>query len=102
MERPRRSPRGSFILGKAVSRRMSANSKEKVPFLFENWKVDKMELPAEVKPALWGVAGGAVAAIVIGFAWGGWVTGGTSESSRSRASRIRGRRGSDADMRRQF
>ena len=76
IERPRRSPRGSFILGKAVSRRMSANSKEKVPFLFENWKVDKMELPAEVKPALWGVAGGAVAAIVIGFAWGGWVTGG--------------------------
>ena len=38
-----------------------------------------MKLPAEVKPALWGVVGGAVAAIVIGFAWGGWVTGGTSE-----------------------
>src|ERR1700738_1926004 len=39
-----------------------------------------MKLPAEVKPALWGVAGGAVAAIVIGFTWGGWVTGGTSET----------------------
>ena len=61
-----------------------------------------MKLPAEVKPALWGVVGGAVAAIVIGFAWGGWVTGGTSRDSRSRSSRIRGRRGSDADMCRQF
>ncbi|MGA2495478.1 MAG: hypothetical protein ABSF67_21515 [Roseiarcus sp.] len=39
-----------------------------------------MKLPVEVRPALWGVAGGAVAAIVIGFAWGGWVTGGTSET----------------------
>jgi hypothetical protein len=73
-------PRGSFILGKAVIRGVSANSKEKLPFLFENWKADKMKLPAEVKPALWGVAGGAVAAIAIGFIWGGWVTGGTSET----------------------
>src|SRR5271166_4089421 len=80
VERPRRPPCGSFIVGKAVIRRMSANSKEKLPFLFENWKVDKMKLPAEVKPALWGVVGGAVAAIVIGFTWGGWVTGGTSET----------------------
>ena len=39
-----------------------------------------MKLPAEVKPALWGIVGGAVAAIVIGFTWGGWVTGGTSET----------------------
>ena len=39
-----------------------------------------MELPAEVKPALWGVVGGAVAAMIIGFTWGGWVTGGTSET----------------------
>ena len=62
-------PCGSFILGKAVIRGASANSKEKLPFLFENWKADKMKLPAEVKPALWGVAGGAVAAIAIGFIW---------------------------------
>lgn len=37
-----------------------------------------MNMPASVGPALWGAAGGAVAAIVIGFAWGGWVTGGTA------------------------
>jgi hypothetical protein len=37
-----------------------------------------MNVPASVKPALWGAVGGAIAAIVIGFAWGGWVTGGTA------------------------
>jgi hypothetical protein len=38
-----------------------------------------MNVPESVKPAVWGVIGGAVAAIVIGFVWGGWVTGGTAE-----------------------
>jgi hypothetical protein len=33
-----------------------------------------------VKPAAWGFIGGAVATIAIGFMWGGWVTGGTSEA----------------------
>lgn len=37
-----------------------------------------MNLPASLKPALWGAAGGAAAAIIVGFAWGGWVTGGTA------------------------
>jgi hypothetical protein len=37
-----------------------------------------MNVPASVKPAVWGVIGGAIAAIVIGFSWGGWVTGGTA------------------------
>ena len=31
-----------------------------------------------VKPAAWGVVGGAIAAIFVGFFWGGWVTGGTA------------------------
>ncbi len=31
-----------------------------------------------VKPALFGAAAGAVAVAVVGFSWGGWVTGGTS------------------------
>ena len=34
-----------------------------------------MKMRSEVKPALWGAACGAVAVAVIGFAWGGWVTG---------------------------
>ena len=37
-----------------------------------------MKLPEWIKPAAWGVIGGAIAAIVIGFFWGGWVTGGTA------------------------
>ncbi|MCB8835841.1 hypothetical protein [Aurantimonas sp. VKM B-3413] len=32
-----------------------------------------------VKPAVWGAVGGAIAAMVVGFFWGGWVTGGTAE-----------------------
>lgn len=38
-----------------------------------------MNIPASVKPAVWGAIGGAIAAMVIGFVWGGWVTGGTAE-----------------------
>lgn len=37
-----------------------------------------MELPQATKPALWGAIGGAIVAIVIGFAWGGWMTGGAA------------------------
>ena len=37
-----------------------------------------MQISASVKPAIWGAIGGAVAAIIIGFSWGGWVTGGTA------------------------
>ena len=40
-----------------------------------------MKIPAQVKPAVWGAVAGAVAAMIIGFAWGGWVTGGTSEKN---------------------
>src|SRR5947209_15665624 len=40
-----------------------------------------MKIPAQVKPAAWGAVAGAVAAMIIGFAWGGWVTGGTSEKN---------------------
>jgi len=35
-----------------------------------------MAISASVKPALWGAVGGAITAMVVGFAWGGWVTGG--------------------------
>jgi hypothetical protein len=37
-----------------------------------------MQVPASVKPAIWGAIGGAIAATIIGFSWGGWVTGGTA------------------------
>jgi hypothetical protein len=40
-----------------------------------------MNIPIETKPALWGIAGGAVALAIVGFAWGGWTTGGKAESA---------------------
>jgi hypothetical protein len=39
-----------------------------------------MKIPVEMKPALWGFAGGAVLSAIVGFTWGGWVTGGTAET----------------------
>jgi len=39
-----------------------------------------MNLPVETKPALWGIAGGAIAMAIVGFTWGGWVTGSRAES----------------------
>jgi len=33
-----------------------------------------MNIPAEVKPALWGAVAGAVALALVGFWWGGWKT----------------------------
>ena len=33
-----------------------------------------------MKPVLMGAVGGAVALAIVGFSWGGWVTGGTAEA----------------------
>ena len=32
-----------------------------------------------LKPAIWGVVGGAVATMIIGFSWGGWTTASSAE-----------------------
>ncbi|SDG50942.1 hypothetical protein SAMN05216241_1171 [Limimonas halophila] len=37
-----------------------------------------MKTPDWAKPAIFGAVGGAIAAIAIGFIWGGWVTAGTA------------------------
>jgi hypothetical protein len=39
-----------------------------------------MKIPVETKPAIWGVVGGAVALAIVGFTWGGWVTGAKAET----------------------
>ena len=39
-----------------------------------------MKIPVETKPVLWSFAGGAVVSVIMGFTWGGWVTGGTAET----------------------
>jgi hypothetical protein len=38
----------------------------------------------EIKPALWGAAGGAIVLAIIGFAWGGWVTGASAREASER------------------
>ena len=38
-----------------------------------------MATPEWVKPAAWGLVGGAIGAMIVGFVWGGWVTGGTAD-----------------------
>jgi Flp pilus assembly protein protease CpaA len=52
-------------------------------------KVKVMEISREtsaaVKPACWGAVGGAMALAIIGFTWGGWVTGGTAKNMASAA-----------------
>jgi hypothetical protein len=39
------------------------------------------KLPAETSPFLWGALSGAIALSIVGFSWGGWVTGGTAEKN---------------------
>ena len=45
-----------------------------------------MRMPEQTKPMLMGAVGGAVVAMVVGFSWGGWVTGGTSKANAATAS----------------
>lgn len=42
-----------------------------------------MNIPEWVKPALQGAAAGAIALAIVGFSWGGWVTGGTAQKMAS-------------------
>ena len=40
----------------------------------------KAETEVKVKYGVWGLICGAVVAMIIGFAWGGWTTSGTSQT----------------------
>lgn len=44
-----------------------------------------MNIHSSLKPALWGAAGGATALAIIGFGWGGWITGGSADNRASSA-----------------
>jgi hypothetical protein len=39
----------------------------------------KPEHKSTVQAVIWGAVGGAAAAVVVGFAWGGWTTAGTTQ-----------------------
>jgi hypothetical protein len=45
----------------------------------------QMNIPTYTKPAFWGFAGGVVVCAVVGFMWGGWVTGSTARKDASAA-----------------
>jgi len=46
-----------------------------------------MQLPVNTKPMVWGAVVGAVACAVVGFSWGGWVTGGTARAQATTSAR---------------
>lgn len=46
-----------------------------------------MKFPTNTQPLVWGAIGGAVACMIVGFGWGGWVTGGTADRNAAAASR---------------
>jgi hypothetical protein len=44
------------------------------------------KLPIQTKPVFWGVVAGAIALSIVGFNWGGWMTGNAAEKfARTRA-----------------
>lgn len=47
-----------------------------------------MKTPEWLKPGLYGAAAGAVALAIVGFSWGGWVTGGTAKQMASDQARL--------------
>jgi hypothetical protein len=44
-----------------------------------------MQFPTYTKPLVWGFIGGAVACTIVGFSWGGWVTGSTARKDTAMA-----------------
>ena len=44
-----------------------------------------MNIPVWIKPAAYGAIVGGIIVAIVGFSWGGWVTGGTARTSASAA-----------------
>jgi hypothetical protein len=38
-----------------------------------------VQVPSQLKPGLWGAAGGAIVVAILGFTWGGWMTAGAAD-----------------------
>ena len=45
----------------------------------------KLESAAKVKYGIWGLIGGAVIAMILGFVWGGWTTSSTATAATAKA-----------------
>jgi hypothetical protein len=48
-----------------------------------------MHIPQWLKPGFWGVVVGALGIMIIGFAWGGWFLGSTTERKNAAAAAVR-------------
>ena len=46
-----------------------------------------MRIPEQTKPAAWGALGGAIALAIVGFSWGGWVTGGSAAEAATQSAK---------------
>jgi alpha/beta superfamily hydrolase len=44
-----------------------------------------MQMPKNISTILWSAAGGAVVCAIVGFSWGGWVTGGSARTASTAA-----------------
>ena len=44
-----------------------------------------MNVPKDTKPMIWGAVVGAAACAILGFTWGGWVTGSTARQDAAKA-----------------
>ncbi|TAJ40006.1 MAG: hypothetical protein EPO67_00495 [Reyranella sp.] len=44
-----------------------------------------MAMPKNISSLIWSAAGGAAVCMIIGFSWGGWVTGGTARKDTASA-----------------
>lgn len=44
-----------------------------------------MQFPTWLKPGLMGAGAGAIALAIVGFSWGGWVTGGSAKEMATKA-----------------
>jgi hypothetical protein len=55
---------------------------------FSRHREDFMNMPEWTVPSLYGAAVGAIALAVVGFTWGGWVTGGTAQKQSDAASTV--------------
>jgi pimeloyl-ACP methyl ester carboxylesterase len=42
-------------------------------------RIDIMQMPVALKPAIWGAVAGAAALAIVGFSWGGWVSRSSAE-----------------------
>ncbi|MDH3229330.1 MAG: hypothetical protein OEN55_06030 [Alphaproteobacteria bacterium] len=47
-----------------------------------------MKIPEWLRPALFGAASGAIALAIVGFSWGGWMTGRTADKMASDHARL--------------